>query len=361
MSEESTCLCCGQTFVPTCHKTRQKYCSRECCIKYNNAKRYGTVPADTCPECGSPVEQTGERGRYRRFCSDQCRTVFHKKQQQERRHSMEKPKQVCPNCGIEFQPGWSSGTRRFCSDECRKEWWKEYHKANPKELPAERICICCGNKFHSDSWHGGEYCSRECYLRTMAQARETVICAWCGKEFSAFINQKRQYCSIHCYTAARHQPERKKACRRISYHNPAEWHELLKTSMKDFGDTKKRGQRVFLVCGETNMNIGVDGLTNIIRYRLNQNPYDESLYAFCDFTGTNLEYLEWDGAGFCITKRRAQSGSYPWPPSEAGLAMEISEKEFEFLKAKSIVPVGKKRKPKKRKPSTKSLKKGDNS
>ncbi len=121
----------------------------------------------------------------------------------------------------------------------------------------------------------------------------------------------------------------------------------MKTAMKDFGGTSKRGRRVFLVCGKTNMNTGLDGLVNIIRYRLNLNPYDGSLYAFCDFTGTNLEYIEWDGAGFCITKRRAQSGSYPWPPSAAALTLEITEKEFEFLKTKSIVPVGKKRKPKK--------------
>lgn len=181
----------------------------------------------------------------------------------------------------------------------------------------------------------------------MAQTRETVICGWCGEKFSALISTNRQYCSTHCYTAARHQPERVKGSRRVSYTDADEWRELMKAAMRDFGVTPKRGKRVFLVCGETNMNLGIDGLTNIIRYRLNLNPYDGSLYVFCDFSGSNLEYIEWDGAGFCIAKRQAQSGSYPWPPSEAGLTMEISEKEFEFLKTKSIVPVGQKRKPKK--------------
>lgn len=349
MSEELTCLCCGQPFKPSCHKTRQKYCSRECCVKYNNAKRYYTVPVDTCPECGGHIEQTGERGRLRRFCSDRCRIKHNSKKQQEANRNRERPKQTCPNCGIEFQPTWGNGqARRFCCDSCRIEWWKEYHKVNHKERDSERICVCCGKEFRADNWHGGEYCSRECYLQTMAQTRENVTCRWCGEEFSALKSQNRQYCSTLCYTAARHQPERKKAARRIFYNNPDEWRELLKTAMKDFGGTAKRGRRVFLVCGETNMNIGLDGLVNIIRYRLNFNPYDGSLYVFCDFTGTNLEYIEWDGAGFCITKRRAQSGSYPWPPSEAGLTMEITEKEFDFLRTKSIVPVGEKRKPKKR-------------
>jgi endogenous inhibitor of DNA gyrase (YacG/DUF329 family) len=348
MEEAKKCLCCGQAFEPTCHISRQKYCSDACRHKYNNAKRYYAVPVDTCPACGEQIEQTGERGRLRRFCSDRCRVAYHSKKRQEKKRSIERPKQVCPNCGAEFQPGWNGGVRRFCCDACRLEWWREYHKANPREIPPERKCICCGNEFRSDSWHGGDYCSRECYLRTMAQTRENVVCAWCGEAFSALKNLNRKYCSIHCYTAARHQPERQKAGRRISYHDPDEWRALLKTALKDFGGPAKRGQRVFLVCGETNMNTGLDGLVNIIRYRLNLNPYDGSLYVFCDFSETNLKYLEWDGAGVCITKRRAQSGSYPWPPSEAGSAMEITEKEFAFLKTKAIVPVGQKRKPKKR-------------
>jgi transposase len=164
MDQQKECLCCGQPFEPTCHHTRQKYCSRACCVKYNNAKRYYSTPMDSCPNCGG---------------------------------------------------------------------------------------------------------------------------------------------------------------------------------------TAKRGRRVFLVCGETNMHLGLDGLVNVIRYRLNLNPYDGSLYVFCDFSGTNLKYLGWHGAGFCIAKRRAQSGSYPWPPSEAGMTLEIPEREFAFLKAESIIPIGKKRKPKK--------------
>jgi hypothetical protein len=39
MDEVLACLCCGKPFEPTRHITRQKYCSRECCVKYNNAKR----------------------------------------------------------------------------------------------------------------------------------------------------------------------------------------------------------------------------------------------------------------------------------------------------------------------------------
>ena len=350
MNQPKKCLCCGQAFEPTCHISRQKYCSRECCVKYNNAKRYYSTPTDTCPECGGHIEQSGERGKYRRFCTDRCRVQYQAKKRRERNRNRERPAQVCPNCGIEFQPEWGHGNqRRFCSDACRITWWREYHKAHPKELPAERKCLCCGKPFNADHWHGGEYCSRECYLKAMSAAREQVPCGWCGEEFSALISTGRKYCCIECYTLARQSPQGpQKGSRRISYQDSEEWRGLIAQAANKAELRLHRGRRVWLVCGVTSMYTGLDGLLGIIRYRLNKNPFDGGLYVFCDTGNTMLKYLEWDGAGFSIGKRRAQSGSYPWPPSEAGEVIEITEKEFVFLKTKSIVPFGQKPKPKKR-------------
>lgn len=353
MDLELKCKCCGQPFEPTCHISRQKFCSKECRIKYCNAKRdFGEKP-EVCPECGVCIEQSGEPGRWRRFCSDRCRVRYHEKRRQEKRKNQGRPTQVCPNCGVEFEPEWGK-VRRFCCDSCRLEWWKEYHRANPKEQESEQICVCCGKIFIADRWHGGEYCNRDCYLRTMAKTRTQITCAWCGEWFTALSSLNRKYCSKDCHTAARHDPGGyKKAKRRLTYHNPEEWQELLREATRKTGSSQKRGKRVWLVCGITSMYTGLDGLLGIIRYQLNRNPFDGGVYVFCDAEGTMLKYLEWDGAGFTLGKRRAQSGSYPWPPSEAGQAIEITEKEFEFLRTKSIVPIGYKAKPKRRKKSKK--------
>lgn len=86
------------------------------------------------------------------------------------------------------------------------------------------------------------------------------------------------------------------------------------------------------------MYTGLDGLTAIIRYHLRCDPYDGSVYVFRDRTGSMLKYIEWDGQSFLQGKRRAQSGTYPWPKGEAGYVVEISEKEFEYLLSNSIVP-----------------------
>ena len=66
MANELACLNCGMGFTPTCHITRQKFSSSECRVRYNNAKRYCTdTPVNECPEYGTPIQQSGEAGRWR--------------------------------------------------------------------------------------------------------------------------------------------------------------------------------------------------------------------------------------------------------------------------------------------------------
>ena len=128
MANELVCLNCGKGFIPTCHITRQKFCSSECRVRYNNAKRYYTdTPVNECPECGTPIQQSGEAGRWRRFCEKRCRQLYHDKKWQEKRQAnYQPPVQICPNCGKAFQPEWGPGTqRRFCGDACRIQWWTD--------------------------------------------------------------------------------------------------------------------------------------------------------------------------------------------------------------------------------------------
>lgn len=75
---------------------------------------------DVCPECGEPVEQSGERGRWRRFCSDRCRQEYHRKQRQSKQREQGRGKPVCPNCGIEFEVDWSCKIRRFAAKSARR-------------------------------------------------------------------------------------------------------------------------------------------------------------------------------------------------------------------------------------------------
>ena len=336
MAEELKCQNCGQGFIPTCHITRQKYCSNECRYRYNNAKRYYKGELNICPECGEAVEQR-ERGagRWRRFCSDGCRVKYNQRKIKERRAAKGRPPQVCPNCGKEFQPEWKTGSRKYCSDACRIEWWREYHKANPPEAEPAKECLICGGQLKGA---GGTYCSRFCYLLAMDQTHVEETCEWCGETFTDTSGQGRRYCSRRCAVSGRFtQKGVRRGKQRISADSIEEWKEKLIQEARA-SKSGKRGKRVWLVCGATSMYTGLDGLTAIVRYHLKLDPYDGSVYVFRDKAGTMLKYIEWDGQGFLQGKRRAQSGSYPWPKGQAGEVLEITEREFEYLLSKSIVP-----------------------
>ena len=332
------CLNCGKEFIPTCHITRQKFCSDTCRNRYNNAKGHYGVPLNICPECGAEVEQKdGGPGRWRRFCGDQCRQRYHQKKVLEKRRERARPKQICPNCGREFQAEWGPGQqRRFCSDSCRIKWWEEYRKANPEEREPVKECAFCGGPLDGKG-SGGKYCSRFCYLLAMDQTHEEVTCEWCGERFTDTSGQGRRYCSRECAKAARYLPLARRGSRRIPTLEGEEWRQRL-TEMARASGGGKRGKRVKLVCGVTSMYTGLDGLTAIIRYHLKQNPCDGSVYVFRDHTGTMLKYIEWDGQSFLQGKRRAQSGTYPWPKGKPGTTVEINEKEYEYLLSRSIVP-----------------------
>ena len=79
MANELACLNCGMGFTPTCHITRQKFSSSECRVRYNNAKRYCTdTPVNECPEYGTPIQQSGEAGRWRQCKKEEASVPMRK-------------------------------------------------------------------------------------------------------------------------------------------------------------------------------------------------------------------------------------------------------------------------------------------
>ena len=160
-----------------------------------------------------------------------------------------------------------------------------------------------------------------------------------AKEFSVYAGEDRQYCCRNCANAAKTAPKNfQKGRRRFRNTEPESWAEHIKQAARE-AELSRDSKRVRLVCGETSMYAGIDSLTAIVRYRLRFNPYDGSIYVFRDQSGTMLKYLHWDGQSFCQGKRRAQSGTYPWPDAPEGEIVEITEREFQYLLSRSIVPI----------------------
>jgi hypothetical protein len=225
-TDKKVCVNCGAAFEPTCHVTRQKFCTDACRIQYHNAKRYYDAAPNICPNCGEKIEFGGQKGNRRRFCNDRCRQAYHdKKRHDAKRTAAEAQAQrVCPHCGKEFHADWQPGKQqRFCCDACRIAWWNAYHKANPSEK--SRCCAHCGREFEHSKRSGETYCSRSCYLQAIAETHDARRCQWCGEVFPCYARDERKYCCKACAGAARKARARApKGSKLITTRSPKVWH-----------------------------------------------------------------------------------------------------------------------------------------
>lgn len=65
-----------------------------------------------------------------------------------------------------------------------------------------RNCLVCGKEINTcPSWNT-QYCSRECYAKSMMK-RRTVICSYCGKPFDIPLSSNQKCCSKKCSDASR--------------------------------------------------------------------------------------------------------------------------------------------------------------
>lgn len=96
--------------------------------------------------------------------------------------------------------------------------------------------------------------------------------------------------------------------------------------MRDF-----RGKRIYLACGPTDMRKAIDGLAALVELRFALDPFDESLFVFCNRRRNRLKILEWDGDGFWLYFKRLEKGRFTWPVSGESATMTLETEELEHL------------------------------
>jgi len=323
LEEKHECLNCGTPFEPTCHKTRQKFCSEACRFRYNNAKRdfkktakevHPGQASNYCKYCGGAFET--EKGSPRAYCSDQCRREWWEEQrdlmelQGKRPEKIKKPKKaqkreppqyantpegVCPQCGKEIYQRLKMRRRIFCSDKCRLTWWSN----NRSLLNHKAVYI--------------------------------FVCQHCGRTFEDYGNSHRKYCDRDCYRASRGWrpkgpvPSMYALVKRVQ--TEEDWRLRLQKISE--ASEEKPDRRIILVCGTTKLR--VESLSSIIRYRLEEDPYGGDLFVFCDNSRKKIGLLQWDGDTFRFGARKLQWGTYPWAGFSLGKSFDINEEELKLL------------------------------
>jgi len=74
--------------------------------------------------------------------------------------------------------------------------------------------------------------------------------------------------------------------------------------------------RIFLAVGSTDMRKGFNGLSDIVRHRLESDPLNGHLYVFCNKRRNRIKVMYWDGSGLWICNKRLEKGRFSWPAPE---------------------------------------------
>ena len=96
------------------------------------------------------------------------------------------------------------------------------------------------------------------------------------------------------------------------------------------GDTSHLN--VYLAPGVTDMRKSIDGLALMVSESLCLDPFDESLFVFCNRGRDKLKILHWQTNGFWLYYRRLEKGRFNWPKQgQNAKAITLSRRELNWL------------------------------
>lgn len=72
--------------------------------------------------------------------------------------------------------------------------------------------------------------------------------------------------------------------------------------------------RIFIYTYPTDMRKSMDGLENIVRGELGENPLSGDMFLFRNRSGNRLKILQWDRNGYVVWYKRLERGSFSFPP-----------------------------------------------
>jgi len=86
------------------------------------------------------------------------------------------------------------------------------------------------------------------------------------------------------------------------------------------------GVLIWLVAGFTDLRKGLDGLSALVQSRLNENPFNGSLYIFRGRRGDKIKVLWYSHDGLCLFYKRLSDGKFVWPQvAEGTVAMSAAQ------------------------------------
>ena len=90
-------------------------------------------------------------------------------------------------------------------------------------------------------------------------------------------------------------------------------------------------EKIYIVCGYTDMRKSIDGLCAVIEDQLKMDPSSSALFLFCGRRRDRIKALFHEPDGFVlIYKRLSVRGGYQWPRKQSEVR-NLSWREFDWL------------------------------
>lgn len=91
-------------------------------------------------------------------------------------------------------------------------------------------------------------------------------------------------------------------------------------------------KEIYLACGYTDMRKSINGLTTIVQSSFKLDPFNASIYVFCNKHKDRIKILEWDGNGFWLHLKRLERGKFSWPAeADDENVMHLTSEELKYL------------------------------
>jgi len=86
---------------------------------------------------------------------------------------------------------------------------------------------------------------------------------------------------------------------------------------------------VYLCLSPVDFRKGMRSLAVLVESRLQQDPFAESLFVFCNRTRTRIKVLYWLRNGFCLWQKRLEKERFYWPSKDNRAVMTLTGRQLD--------------------------------
>jgi transposase len=91
------------------------------------------------------------------------------------------------------------------------------------------------------------------------------------------------------------------------------------------------GSPVYLATGVTDMRKSINGLSILVSELLGHDPFNGSVFVFCNRHRDKLKILYWEHNGFWLYYRRLDQGKFQWPTDSGQQTHALTLRELHWL------------------------------